>query len=146
MSRSLSPAFFDKAMTGELISRLAADTTQIKSAVGVSVSTALRNLVLFVGSAAMMAVTSPRLSGFVLRGNPGHRAAAGRVRPHGAARSRAAQDTLADASAYAAELLGAVRTLQAYTNETARERAICRGGRTAPIAAARAFDTARARC
>src|SRR6478609_10897560 len=52
----LSASFFDKAMTGELISRLAADTTQIKSAVGVSISTALRNLVLFLGSAAMMVV------------------------------------------------------------------------------------------
>ena len=62
----LSASFFDKALTGELISRLAADTTQIKSAVGVSISTALRNLVLFLGSAIMMVVTSPRLSAFVL--------------------------------------------------------------------------------
>ena len=66
----LRPAFFDTAQTGELISRLAADTTQIKSAVGVSVSTALRNMVLFLGSAIMMVVTSPRLSAFVLRAIP----------------------------------------------------------------------------
>ena len=66
----LSAAFFDTAKTGELISRLTADTTQIKSAVGASVSIALRNLVLFVGSAAMMVVTSPRLSGFVLGAIP----------------------------------------------------------------------------
>ena len=45
-----------------LTSRLTADTTQIKSAVGASVSVALRNLVLFVGAAAMMVVTSPKLS------------------------------------------------------------------------------------
>src|ERR1700680_3752042 len=62
----LSAAFFDTAKTGELISRLTADTTQIKSAVGASLSIALRNLVLFFGSAAMMVVTSGRLSGFVL--------------------------------------------------------------------------------
>ena len=113
----LSASFFDKALTGELISRLAADTTQIKSAVGVSASTALRNLVLFIGSAAMMVVTSPRLSAFVLAVIPIivlPLVAFGRMVRR---RSRNAQDTLADASAYAAELMGAVRTLQAYTNE-----------------------------
>src|SRR5438132_13518589 len=114
---SLSLAYFDAAKTGELISRLTADTTQIKAAVGASVSVALRNLVLFFGATAMMVVTSPRLSAFVLAAIPvivlplyGFGRA---VR----ARSRAAQDTLADASAYASELIGAIRTLQAFTNE-----------------------------
>jgi ATP-binding cassette subfamily B protein len=113
----LSSAFFDSAKTGEIISRLTADTTQIKSAVGASVSIALRNMVLFFGGAAMMVVTSPRLSLFVLGAIPvivlplvGFGRA---VRK----RSRAAQDTLADASGYASELIGAVRTLQAFTNE-----------------------------
>src|SRR5436190_19726702 len=58
---SLAPAFFDTAKTGELTSRLTADTTQIKSAVGSSVSVALRKPVLFFGAAAMMGWTSPRL-------------------------------------------------------------------------------------
>ena len=62
----LSSGFFDTAKTGEMVSRLTADTTQIKSAVGASVSIALRNLVLFLGGATMMVVTSPRLSLFVL--------------------------------------------------------------------------------
>ena len=114
---SLSPAYFDAAKTGELISRLTADTTQIKAAVGASISVALRNVVLFVGATAMMVVTSPRLSAFVLAAIPvivlplyGFGRAVRR-------RSRAAQDTLADATAYASELLGAVRVLQAFTNE-----------------------------
>jgi ATP-binding cassette subfamily B protein len=114
---SLSPAYFDEAKTGELTSRLTADTTQIKAAVGASVSIALRNFVLFLGAAAMMMVTSPRLSAFVLAVIPvivlplyGFGRAVRR-------RSRAAQDTLADASSYAAELIGAVRVLQAFTNE-----------------------------
>lgn len=114
---ALSIPFFDQAKTGEMVSRLTADTTQIKAAVGSSVSVALRNIVLFVGAAAMMVVTSPRLSAFVLAAIPvivlplyGFGRAVRR-------RSRAAQDTLADASAYAAELIGAVRTLQAFTNE-----------------------------
>jgi ATP-binding cassette subfamily B protein len=113
----LSAPFFDTAKTGELISRLTADTTQLKSAVGASVSIALRNLVLFLGSATMMVITSPRLSGFVLAAIPvivlplvGFGRSVRR-------RSRTAQDTLAEASAYAAELIGAVRTLQAFTNE-----------------------------
>jgi ATP-binding cassette, subfamily B, bacterial len=120
---SLSPAYFDVAKSGELISRLTADTTQIKAAVGASVSIALRNMVLFAGASAMMVVTSPRLSGFVLAAIPvivlplyGFGRAVRR-------RSRTAQDTLADASAYASELIGAIRVLQAFTNESlARSR------------------------
>jgi ATP-binding cassette subfamily B protein len=114
---SLSPAFFDSARSGELVSRLTADTTQIKSAVGASVSIALRNLMLFIGATAMMVITSPKLSGFVLLAIPLiviPLVAFGRwVRRL----SRNAQDTLADASAYASELIGAIRTVQAYTSE-----------------------------
>jgi ATP-binding cassette subfamily B protein len=114
---SLSPSFFDSARSGELISRLTADTTQIKSAAGASVSIALRNVLLFLGAATMMVVTSPKLSGFVLLAIPLivlPLVAFGRwVRRL----SRNAQDTLADASAYASELVGAIRTVQAYTGE-----------------------------
>jgi ATP-binding cassette subfamily B protein len=114
---SLSPAFFDLSRSGELISRLTADTTQIKSAAGASVSVALRNLMLFFGATAMMVITSPRLSGFVLLAIPLivlPLVAFGRwVRRL----SRNAQDTLAEASAYASELVGAIRVVQAYTSE-----------------------------
>ena len=114
---SLSPSFFDSARSGELISRLTADTTQIKSAVGPSVSVALRNLMLFLGATTMMVITSPRLSGLVLLAIPAiviPLVAFGRwVRRL----SRSAQDTLADATAYASELVGAIRTVQAYTSE-----------------------------
>jgi ATP-binding cassette, subfamily B, bacterial len=133
----LSAAFFDEARTGEVISRLTADTTQIKAAVGSSVSVALRNFVLFVGASAMMVVTSPWLSAFVLAAIPIivlPLYAFGRAVRR---RSRLAQDTLADASAYASELIGAVRLLQAFTNErlgTARFRG----------AVERAFGAARA--
>src|ERR1700709_2114913 len=114
---SLSPSFFDSARSGELISRLTADTTQIKAVVGSSVSIAPRNMMLFIGAAAMMVITSPRLSGFVLLAIPIiviPLVAFGRwVRRL----SRGAQDTLAEAAAYASELVGAIRTVQAYTNE-----------------------------
>ncbi|WP_307437062.1 ABC transporter transmembrane domain-containing protein [Labrys monachus] len=113
----LSPLFFDTAKTGEVISRLTADTTQIKAAFGSSASVALRNLFLFTGAAVMMVVTSPKLSVLVLVAIPVivlPLLAFGRsVR----ARSRIAQDTLADASAYAAEIVGAMRVVQAFTAE-----------------------------
>ncbi|SFO46573.1 ATP-binding cassette, subfamily B [Mesorhizobium sp. NFR06] len=114
---TLSPAFFDKAHSGEIVSRLAADTTQVKSAVGATASVALRNVILGLGAVAMMVVTSPKLSGLVLVAIPLivlPLVAFGRsVRR----KSRMAQDTLAAATAYASEQIGAVRTLQAFTNE-----------------------------
>jgi ATP-binding cassette subfamily B protein len=139
---SLSAAFFDEAKTGEVISRLTADTTQIKAAVGASVSVALRNLVLFFGASIMMVVTSPRLSAFVLGAIPLivlPLYAFGRAVRR---RSRFAQDTLADASAYAAELIGAVRVLQAFTNE---RLGIARFGNAVERAFTAARDSIRAR-
>src|SRR6478752_4832308 len=139
---SLSPAFFDSARSGELVSRLTADTTQIKSSVGASVSIALRNLMMFFGAAAMMVITSPRLSGFVLLAIPLS------VLPLVAfgrwvlRLSRNAQDTLADASAYAGELIGAIRTVQAYTSE---RLATTRFGREVEAAYEAARSSTRAR-
>ena len=110
----LDPAFFDRAQSGEIVSRLTADATQIKAAFGVSVSILLRNLFLFTGAVAMMVITSPKLSVMVLAAIPVivfPLILSGRgVRR----RSRAAQDRLAEASAYAAEAVGAVRTMQAF--------------------------------
>ncbi len=113
----LSPAFYDAAQSGEIVSRLTADTTQVKSAFGATASIALRNFFLFLGATAMMVVTSPRLSMLVLAAIPvivlplvGFGRAVRR-------RSRAAQDTLAGASAMAAEAIGAMRLVQAFTAE-----------------------------
>src|SRR5690606_12905541 len=102
---------------GELVSRLAADTTLIKSTFGASASVALRNIFLFIGAAIMMVVTSPRLSALVLIAIPLivlPLVAFGRAVQR---RSRKAQDTLADASALAGEAIGAMRTVQAFTAE-----------------------------
>ncbi len=115
----LDAAFYDSARTGELVSRLTADTTQIKAAFGSSASIALRNLFMFVGSTALMIYTSPKLSALVIVAIPVIAApliASARVVRR---RSRHAQDTLADATAFAAESLGAVRTLQAFGAGTA---------------------------
>ncbi|MGE3305615.1 MAG: ABC transporter transmembrane domain-containing protein [Rhizobiaceae bacterium] len=114
---TLSAGFFDAARSGEIVSRLAADTTQVKSAVGATASLALRNVILAIGAVGMMVVTSPRLAGIAVAAIPLvviPLVAFGRsVRR----RSRDAQDTLAEATAYATEQIGAVRVLQAFTNE-----------------------------
>ncbi|HEY8214857.1 MAG TPA: ABC transporter transmembrane domain-containing protein, partial [Methylocystis sp.] len=102
---TLDAAFYDTAKTGELLSRLTADTTQLKSAFGSSASVALRNLFMFFGAIVMMVATSPKLAGLALAAIPiivlpliaSGRAVRGR--------SRHAQDTLAQASAYAGENL-----------------------------------------
>jgi ATP-binding cassette subfamily B protein len=115
----LDAAFFDTARTGELLSRLTADTTQMKSAFSTTAALALRNFFLCVGAAALMIFTSPKLSAFVLIAIPIivlPLVASGRLVRK---RSRAAQDTLAEASAYASENLAAVRVMQAYGAERA---------------------------
>jgi ATP-binding cassette, subfamily B, bacterial len=115
----LSPSFFDVNQSGEIVSRLTADTTQIKSAVGATASVALRNLILCLGAMGMMIVTSPKLSSIVLLAIPlivFPLVSFGRsVRK----RSRTAQETLASAAAFANETIAAARTVQAFNGETA---------------------------
>jgi ATP-binding cassette subfamily B protein len=115
----LSPAFYETAHSGEVMSRLTADTTQVKAAAGTVISQALRNFLILIGACSLMVVTSPKLSLAVLIAIPVivlPLVAYGRaVR----ALSREAQDTLANASAYASESLGQLRVLQAFTQEGA---------------------------
>lgn len=116
---SLDAEFFDTARTGELLSRLTADTTQLKAAFGATAALALRNFFLFVGAIGLMVYTSPKLSAAVLIAIPVivlPLVASGRLVRK---RSRAAQDTLAEASAYASENLAAVRVMQAFRAEPA---------------------------
>jgi len=113
----LSPSFFDAARSGDVVSRLTADATQIKSAVGASVSIALRNLLLFTGATIMMVVTSPSLSGLLLIVIPVIVLPIVGFGRQVRQRSRFAQDRLGDASAFASESVGGVRTVQAYTLE-----------------------------
>ncbi len=115
----LGPGFYERTHSGEVMSRLTADTTQIKAAAGSALSQALRNIIMLIGALVMMFVTSPRLSLLVLVAIPLivlPLVAYGRVVRR---LSRTAQDTLAEASAYAAENLAAVRTMQAFVNEGA---------------------------
>ncbi len=115
----LSPAFYDKSHSGEIMSRLTADTTQVKGAIGTSATQALRNAIMAIGSLVMMFFTSPWLSLLVLCSIPFiiiPLITYGRVVRK---LSRVAQDTVATASAFASENLSSVRNLQAYTHEKA---------------------------
>ena len=134
---SLSPSFFDVNQSGEIVSRLTADTTQLKSAVGATASMALRNAILCIGAVGMMIYTSPRLSALVLLAIPFIVFPLVGFGRNVRSRSRAAQDTLADASAFAGESIAAARTVQAFNGEKA---ANVRYG----AAVEGAFDAARA--
>ncbi len=113
----LDAAFFEKNRTGELLSRLTADAELIQTVVGSGASVALRSVVMLIGASIALVWTSPKLAGLaalvipmailpiVLFGR--------RVR----GLSRDSQDRLADASAQAAESLGAIQTLQSNTRE-----------------------------
>lgn len=114
---SLSPAFFELTRTGEVLSRLTADTTLIKTVVGSSASIALRNLFLFVGAATMMVATSPYLSGLVLLAIPAILLPLILFGRWVRRLSRSAQDRLADTSAFGTESLNAIQIVQAFTHE-----------------------------
>lgn len=116
---SLDAGFFDRARAGEISSRLTADTVQIKSAVGSTASVALRNVLLLIGAITMMVVTSPKLSLLVLIAIPAVMLPLFGFGRAVRKRSRLAQDRLADATAFAVEAIGAVRTVQAMTAEEA---------------------------
>ena len=135
---TLGPAFYETTHSGEVMSRLTADTTQIKAAAGSALSQALRNLIMLAGALVMMFVTSPTLSALALAAIP---AIVFPLLAYGRAvqrLSRAAQDRLADASAYAADNLGAVRAMVAFGQEAAVSRRFA-------AAVERAFAAARAR-
>jgi ATP-binding cassette, subfamily B, bacterial len=114
---TLNLNFFERNHSAELMSRLTSDTTQIRSAISISISQALRNIVMLSGALIMMFATSAKLSSMVIVAIPLivlPLIAYGRtVRKL----SREAQDELASSSTYAAENLAAPRTMQAYTFE-----------------------------
>ena len=113
----LSPSFFEVTKTGEILSRMTTDTTLIQTVVGSTVSMALRNVLLFVGAAAMLLVTSPRLTGLVVLVIPlvllPIMVLGRRLRRL----SRASQDRVADVGAHVEESISAVRTVQAFGHE-----------------------------
>ncbi len=133
-----SPQFFETTQSGEVLSRLTADTTLIQAVVGTSISMALRNSLLFMGGLLMLFVTSIKLSSIIIV------LLAAVVLPivffgrRVRKLSRDSQDRIADASAMAGEILNAIPTVQAFTHE-----GIESGRFTSSVESA--FDTAMAR-
>lgn len=113
----MSPAFFERIMTGEVLSRITTDTTLILSVIGSSVSIALRNTLIFFGGMTLMLFTSPKLTGLVLLIVPAVIAPIIILGRRLRALSRENQDWIAQSSGNASEALLSVQTVQAYTHE-----------------------------
>ena len=110
--------FFESLPTGDVLSRLVADTTLVQSVVGSSLSMGLRNAVLFVGGMAMLILASPMISLSVLGAIGGVVLPAILIGRRVRRLSRASQDRVADASAMAGETLGAIAIVQAFGQES----------------------------
>jgi len=118
----LDVGFFEATRSGEVISRLTSDTALLQVVVGSTLAVALRTTLLVIGGIAMLAITSPKLTGLVLLGTPlvvvpmwllGYR-----VRRL----SRASQDRIADIGAFVDEVLHGIRTVQAFCHEAVDTR------------------------
>jgi len=135
---SMSPAFFERIMTGEVLSRITTDTTLLLSVISSSVSVALRNVLILLGGLVLMVITSPKLAlvavGLVLFIVPPLIYLGRRVR----ALSKENQDWIAESSGNASEALLSAQTVQAFTHETRSSAAF---GRVTE----RSFDSAKAR-
>jgi ATP-binding cassette subfamily B protein len=114
---TLSPAFFAKTRTGEVISRFTADTTLLQSVVGMGLSMGLRSSITFIGALFLMLFSSPMLTLYVLIAVPivlmPIRVFGAKVRLH----SKNSQDKVADVGAYVDETLHEIHTVQAYSHE-----------------------------
>ncbi|KPU83748.1 ABC transporter [Marinosulfonomonas sp. PRT-SC04] len=116
---TLSPAFYERIMTGEILSRITTDTTVIQSVIGSSVSVALRNVLLFFGGMALMLYTSAKLTGLVLLIVPAVVVPIIVLGRRLRKLSRENQDWIAASSGSASEALTSVQTVQAFTQERA---------------------------
>ncbi|MCC5954969.1 MAG: ATP-binding cassette domain-containing protein [Natronohydrobacter sp.] len=118
-----SPAFYERIMTGEVLSRLTTDTTLIQSVVGSSVSIALRNALTLLGGLVLLGLTSAKLMGFVLLMVPAIIVPIVVMGRKLRRLSRENQDWIAASSGNASEALSAVQTVQANTHEAASRAA-----------------------
>ncbi len=114
---ALSPAFFETARVGDILTRLTADISVLQALIGSAVSQWLRNAILLFGAFAMLLVTSPKLAGIVLLVVPVVVVPLVLFSRRERRLARAAQDRVADLGAYAEETINALRTVQAFTHE-----------------------------
>ena len=134
----MSPTFFERVMTGEVLSRITTDTTLILSVIGSSVSVALRNLLILLGGLVLMLFTSAKLTGLVLLIVPAVVVPIVVLGRRLRALSRENQDWIAASSGQASEVLSSVQTVQAFTHEAESRRAFAE-------VTEKSFDSARTR-
>ncbi len=115
----MSPSFFERNLTGEILSRVTTDTTLIQSVIGSSISIALRNLLIFLGGLIFMLVTSAKLTGMVLLLVPLVIVPILVLSRKLRRLSKENQDWIAASSGNASEALLNVQTVQAFTHEEA---------------------------
>lgn len=137
----MSPAFFERIMTGEVLSRLTTDTTLILSVIGSSVSIALRNLLIFLGGMVALLLTSAKLTGLVLLIVPGVIIPIIVLGRRLRALSRENQDLIAESSGNASEALSSVQTVQAFTHEVQSRAAFAGVTEAAYLSAQRRIGT-----
>ena len=113
----LSPAFFEKIKTGEVLSRITTDTTLIQSVIGSSISIAARNALILLGGMVLMLLTSAKLTSLVLLIVPAVIVPIIVLGRRLRVLSRENQDWIAASSGTASETLLAVQTVQAFTSE-----------------------------
>jgi ATP-binding cassette subfamily B protein len=113
----MSPAFFEKIMTGEVLSRITTDTTLILSVIGSSISVALRNVLIFIGGLVLMLLTSAKLTGLVLLLVPAVVLPIVTMGRKLRKLSKENQDWIAESSGKASEALLSVQAVQAFTQE-----------------------------
>jgi ATP-binding cassette subfamily B protein len=114
----MDPAFFEVTRTGEVLSRLTADTTLVQSIAGVNLSITLRSIISVAGSLVMLAVTSLKLTAIIVVMIPLLIAPLVILGRRVRTLSRTSQDRIADTSGLADETLNAIQTVQAFTLET----------------------------
>ncbi|MDQ6620544.1 MAG: ABC transporter transmembrane domain-containing protein [Pseudomonadota bacterium] len=113
----LSPGFFERARTGDVISRLLNDTTMLETVIGSSVSMAVRNLLLLIGGFVMLTLTSPKLTLLVLLGVPVAVTPIILLGRRVRRLARASQEKIGELGTYVDEALHEIRTVQAYGHE-----------------------------
>jgi ATP-binding cassette subfamily B protein len=114
---TLSPAYYERARTGDILSRLTADIALLQSLTGSAISQGIRNILTGAGAFAMLLVTSPKLAGIIAVVVPmvvlpmiGFGRRERRL-------SRTAQERVADLGHTAEEVLNGLRAVQAFTHE-----------------------------
>lgn len=122
----LSPAFYAKVRTGEVISRFTADSTLLQTVVGSSLSMALRSGVTVIGGLAMMGITSVKMTLLVLLAVPLVLGPVGFFGRKVRTLARESQDRVADLGAYVDETLHEIHTVQAYGHED-KDRSLFNG-------------------